>query len=413
MRILFLSSIFPHASNRVKGTFNLELCRSLAREHLVRVIAPRPFVDVWKQSLRGGLHEQSDRSVTQFLGLPTVYPTYFYLPKIGRAWFGDAMWRSVQSCMQPILNDFRPDGIVSYWAHPDGEVGLRAARQIGVPSVVMVGGSDVLLITESRSRRAKVLRVLQESDSVVTVSEGLRRRVIDMGVPAERVVTIYQGINSDHFHPGDKATARDLLQLPHDRKLLLWVGRMVDVKGLDVLVAAVDQLRQREPNVLLLLVGDGPLRKSVLKEIQRRHLDQHVRWVGAKPQQDLPNWYRAADVFCLSSRSEGLPNVLRESLSCGCPFVSTDVGSVREIADPQGSDPFAELVPIGDSSAMSQAIEQVLQPSYAAATQALPSRSWDQTAAELASLVQHLRGDNTPSVDSVESNDLVAMECRS
>lgn len=388
MRILFFSSIFPHAHSRVKGTFNLEVCRALAHEHVVRVVSPRSFVDQWRQPRSTLTRQEADRWVTQSFGVLASYPTYYYLPKIGRRWFGDAMWHSVQPCLQPILKDFRPEAVVSYWAHPDGEVGLRAAQQLGVPSVVKIGGSDVLLITKSDARRSKVLRVLKESDAVVTVSDGLRDRVINMGIAPERVTTIYQGVDCDLFHCGDKQAAREFLDLPQDRKLLLWVGRMVDVKGLDVLIAAVDQLRQRVPEALLLLVGDGELRDRVLNDVRARQLESHVRWVGAKPQQQLPDWYRAADLFCLSSWSEGLPNVLREALSCGLPFVSTDVGSVREIADAHGGQPFAELVPIGDSAAMAQAIEQVLQPQYVVAAAAVPRRSWSQSASELVELLQ-------------------------
>jgi glycosyltransferase involved in cell wall biosynthesis len=390
MRILFLSSIFPHGTARVTGTFNLELCRSLAAAHEVRVVAPRSFLDVWRTRRE---NDAADRWVTETTGLKVSYPGYFYTPGFGRAWYGESMWWSLNRHLHRVTEDFRPQAIVSYWAHPDGEVGLRLAQPLGIPSVVIVGGSDVLLLPNDRQRRPKIQRVLRESSGVMTVSEGLRRAVIDLGVEASRVRTIYQGVDDKLFFPGDATAARQRLHLPTDRRLLLWVGRMVDVKGLDTLVAAFEMAHQRQPDLHLLLVGDGPLRVSIQDDVQRRGLNDHVTFVGSKSPVELPDWYRAADLFVLSSWSEGLPNVLRETVACGRPFVSTDVGSVREIADSHGSSPFAELVPVGDSAAMATAIERALRPEYLAIAQASPCRSWRDTARELVSWLQSLRGE--------------------
>ncbi len=390
MRILFLSSIFPHGTARVTGTFNLELCRALAAEHDVRVVAPRSFIDVWRTRRED---RAADRWVTEVMGIEVSYPSYFYTPGFARSLYGESMWWSVRRHLRQVVEQFRPEAVVSYWAHPDGEVALRTAQPLSIPSVVIVGGSDVLLLPSDRWRRPKIQRVLRESSGVMTVSEGLRQAVIDLGTDPSRVHTIYQGVDDELFFPGDAKAARQRLALPADRRLLLWVGRMVEVKGLDTLIAAFDLARQQQPDLHLLLVGDGPLRASVQADVERRGLGDHVTFAGAQPPAQLPDWYRATDLFVLSSLSEGLPNVLREAVACGRPFVSTDVGSVREIAESQAGSPFAELVPIGDAAAMSVAIERVLRPEYVAVAQSVPCRSWRDTAHDLVSLLRNLRGD--------------------
>lgn len=169
---------------------------------------------------------------------------------------------------------------------------------------------------------------------------------------------------------------------------------MVDVKGLDTLIESFDLAQQRIPKLQLLLIGDGPERAAVQRDINRRGLNDYVRLVGPKSHSELPNWYRAADLVVLSSWSEGLPNVLREAVSCGRPFVSTDVGSVRELADPHGDLPFAELVPIGDAVALEHAIERALRPEYLAAAQLFTRRGWRDTAHDLIGLLQRLRGES-------------------
>lgn len=397
MRILFYSSTFPHGTARVAGTFNLELCRALAIEHDVRVVAPRSFVDAWRS--RGSRTDRvaADGWVREATGLTASYPSYFYTPGIARHRYGDWQWLSVGRHLRAVVDEFQPDAVVSYWAHPDGEVGLRVAQAANIPSVVIVGGSDVLLLPRDRRRRPKIERVLRESSAVMTVSDGLRQSVIDLGADPSRVATIYQGVDDELFHPGSQAEARQALSLPNDRKFLLWVGRMVDVKGLDTLIEAFDLAQQKIPKLQLLLVGDGPERSAVQRDIDRRGLNDFVRFIGPKSHSELPNWYRAADLVVLSSWSEGLPNVLREAVSCGRPFVSTNVGSVCEIADSHGGPAFAELVPIRDAVTLASAIGRTLRPEYLAAAQLFPCRSWRDTADDLVSLLRRLRGESATS----------------
>ncbi len=392
MRILFYSSTFPHGTARVAGTFNLELCLALAIAHDVRIVAPRSFVDSTRSRGSRAERDAADHWVRDSTGLTVSYPTYFYTPGFARHRYGDWQWLSVGRHLRAVVDEFQPEAVVSYWAHPDGEVGLRIAQTAKIPSVVIVGGSDVLLLPRDRRRRPKIERVLRESSAVMTVSDRLRQSVIELGADPRRVITNYQGVDDELFHPGSQADARQALSLPTDRRLLLWVGRMVDVKGLDTLIESFDLAQQRIPKLQLLLIGDGPERDAVQRDINRRGLNDYVRLVGPKSHSDLPHWYRAADLVVLSSWSEGLPNVLREAVSCGRPFVSTDVGSVRELADPRGNLPFAELVPIGDAVALEHAIERALRPEYLAAAQLFPRRGWHDTAHDLIDLLERLCG---------------------
>jgi glycosyltransferase involved in cell wall biosynthesis len=175
------------------------------------------------------------------------------------------------------------------------------------------------------------------------------------------VSVVRRGVDRQRFSPGDKAEARRRLGLPAEQKVLLWVGRMVPVKGLDVLLKALTLLPPDEAP-LTVLVGDGAERRA-LEAAARSGLPQGaVRFVGGVPHAELPSWYRAADLMVLPSRSEGVPNVLLEALACGTGFLASDVGSVRELA----SDPGRELVPAGDPVALASGIRsQIRSPSGA------------------------------------------------
>src|SRR5213078_1687743 len=119
-----------------------------------------------------------------------------------------------------------------------------------------------------------------------------------------------------------KPAVRRMLGVRPNVPLFVWVGRMVAVKGLDLLLDAADRLRSRGIEFQLVLAGDGPERQRLEDRAIALGLGQSLRFVGSVPHADLPNWYRAADWTVLTSVSEGVPNVLLESHACGTPFVA-------------------------------------------------------------------------------------------
>ncbi len=280
---------------------------------------------------------------------------------------------------------WRPDGVIAFWAHPDGEAAVRAARVMEVPSAVIVGGSDVLLLAKDASRRRCVRSVLSRADAVVTVSCDLRDHVIELGILGEKVHVWARGIDTSLFASGDRLEARRRLGIPVSRPSLVWVGRMVPVKGLDVLLESCALLRDRGVDYHLYLVGDGPLRRQLMARTEAHCLSAHITFVGPKLHEELPDWYRAADLTLLPSRSEGLPNVLRESLACGTPFVASDVGGIHQIADPDSS----LLVPSEDPLSLAHAIAQALT-RWGGQGVAIPPgfQSWEESADTLVGIMQ-------------------------
>src|SRR5262245_14653160 len=144
MRILFLTNDFPSPWLPTKATFNWELARALGREHEVRVVVPIPWTDELRSGKAIAASVDADR-VEQRDGVTVHYPRYYYPPVVGRTWYDKFLWRSVRSTLHGRLADFHPQAVVGYWAHPDGTVAVRYAREIGAAAFVIVGGSDVLV----------------------------------------------------------------------------------------------------------------------------------------------------------------------------------------------------------------------------------------------------------------------------
>jgi len=358
MRILFLSNDFPSPWLPTNGTFNFELARALGRQNDVQVVAPIPWINELTAKSPPPLNSWLKRAETRD-GIRIQYPTYYYTPKIGRLWYDRFLWHSLRSTLQKTARHFRPEAVIGYWTHPDGTVAVKYARQIGAAAFVMVGGSDVLVqARESTGRRRLISETLRAADGVFAVSDDIRRHVIELGVPAERVHLAYRGVDRQQFSPGDKMAARARLGVSHKLPLFLWVGRMEPVKGLEVLVQAAGRLRQQGRAFELALVGEGSERSRLEQSVSTLGLGETVRLTGPVDHANLPDWYRAADWTVLTSRSEGVPNVLLESHACGTPFIATRVGGIPEITvagidrivPPSNPEEFAEQMGLALSS---------------------------------------------------------------
>jgi glycosyltransferase involved in cell wall biosynthesis len=222
----------------------------------------------------------------------------------------------------------------------------------------MVGGSDVMVLAQHPARRQRMAATLRRAEQVIVIGNRLKAEVARFGVAEAGIEVFSRGVDRQVFSPGDRQAARIELGLPHDRPLLLWVGRMVPVKGLDVLFAAMHESSLAKLRPLLLLIGDGPEREQLEREALKLSHDS-VRFIGKVPHHSLADWYRAADLMVLPSRSEGMPNVLLESLACGTGFVASHVGSIAELS----SDPERELVPPGNAVALaSRLVARLAEP---------------------------------------------------
>ncbi len=164
---------------------------------------------------------------------------------------------------------------------------------------------------------------------IVTTGEKLRSQVIEeTGVDAARVVSIPTGIDLAHFAPGDRNAARAALGLPAAAKIVGIVATLRSWKGHRFLLEAIE--RMARPDVVLVVVGDGPVREATERRAAELRIADRVRFAGN--QKDVAPWLRAFDLFCLPSyANEGVPQALAQAMACALPVVTTPVGSIEEL----------------------------------------------------------------------------------
>jgi glycosyltransferase involved in cell wall biosynthesis len=378
MRILSLTNLFPSPYLPHKAPFNRYQFRLLGERHPVAVIAPIAWTDEFRARRRGGPRLPWGRRI-EIDGLIVDHPRFYFPPRILQCTYGRLFELSVAPTFYRLVAEFRPDLVFASWAYPDGWAAVRLARRVGLPVVIQVLGSDVLLLTKHAGRCQQTFDGLREADGVITVSRDLAGYVIERGVDSDRVHVVYGGIDPARYYPGPKPDARRRVGLePDGDPVLLFVGNLLPVKGIDVLIDACSLIAQNGDRFRCLIIGTGPLAEPLQAHIDRLGLRDRVALLGPKPQIEMPDWYRAADLFVLPSHSEGVPNVLREAFACAIPCVATRVGGIPEISDCGD----IRLVSPADPMALAGAIRDVLggqrQP-----THFLPPRTWSESIDDL------------------------------
>lgn len=202
-----------------------------------------------------------------------------------------------------------------------------------------------------RLLRAAQTWTLRRAAAVIVPSGHIGRLVQGWGLAADRVQIVYNAVPRSPLAQADRAALRAELGLPLEAPLLVTVGRLTPVKGVDVAIRALEHL----PDAVLIVVGEGEQRAEL--EALAAPWGERVRFVGQQPNDRALRFVRAADIFVLSSYTEGLSHVLLEALSVGTPAVATAVGGNPEVlADGVNG----LLVPPGDPRALAAAIERLL-----------------------------------------------------
>jgi len=236
---------------------------------------------------------------------------------------------------------------------------------LGRPVIVeptLLGGDDPLAVASLRSAPLWS-RLYRRADRVVALSSALAEAAREAGIDPSRIVRIPNGIDVERFTPvrdeAERRALRAALRIPESGTLTVMVGELSERKGVDVLVDAWARVAALQSDAQLALVG--PVRPTAegrhflarqRERISRLGLAGRVHFPG--PLDRIEDALRAADVFALATRSEGLPNVVLEAMACGLPAVVTDLpGISRDIirsrdegrcVEPRSGEAFASAI---------------------------------------------------------------------
>jgi glycosyltransferase involved in cell wall biosynthesis len=213
--------------------------------------------------------------------------------------------------------------------------------------VVTVHGSDIYKSVKLPFITSLTRLTLDRAKKVVVVSQALAEQVKSVGIPAEKIAIIPDGVDITFFTP-----------LPYDerRNNILFVGSLIERKGVRTLIQAFATVLKHFPELHLTLIGEGAQRIELEQLAQLLGISENISLTGAQPQDRVAEAMRYAKVFVLPSIEEGLGVVLLEAIASGTPIIASNVGGISEVVD----NSIGILVPPADADQLGKAILTVI-----------------------------------------------------
>lgn len=372
VRALIFSTLYPNGAQPNHGVFvENRLRHTLALGGIeATVLAPVPWFPFSHPGF--GHYAQfarAPRGETRH-GMTVLHPRYPVIPKIGSRLTPQFLYQAARRAVRRLG---RFDLIDAHYFYPDGVAAARLAQELEIPLLITGRGTDLTLIPQSPAERSQIQWASRQASALITVCEDLKDRLVALGEPASRVVTLRNGVDLNRFSPGDRVAAREALGV--SGFTLLSVGSLIPRKGHELIIAALARISDAQ----LLIAGSGPMRAELERVAQEKGVASRVRFLGEIAHDTLTNAYRAADIFVLASSREGWANVLLEAMACGTPVVATNVNGTPEVLrDPS----LGLLVEERSASALADAISRlrVLAPDRQAVRVYAEQFSWEETA---------------------------------
>jgi glycosyltransferase involved in cell wall biosynthesis len=230
------------------------------------------------------------------------------------------------------------DVVHSHWVIPNGPIGALIA-QGGVPLVVSLHGSDLAVAERSRAAKRAALWTLARAAVVTAPSKDLLGRAAPMGAAGLQLIPYGADVDEFETTAAESAAARNRLGLAADDVVVMGIGRLIAVKGFDVLVEAHALAVRECPELRLVLVGDGDQAVALRHRAVELGLAGSVLFTGPATRAEIPALLASADIVAVPSVRhrgyvDGLPNVALEAMAASRPLVASRVGGLPDLVRP-------------------------------------------------------------------------------
>ncbi len=372
MRILIINSEYPPIGGGA-GNASANLARAMAQQGHEIMVMTAQFADLPRSEVKEGvqverinaLRRRADRSS------PTEQISFIFGGTFGAI---------------RLVNTWQPDIILAFFGVPSGVIGLCLRWLKRIPYVVSLRGGDVpgfrpYDFAVYHRLAGPFLRVVwHRAGAVVANSLGLKNLAANFDRQAQ-IEVIPNGVNPHQFSPVER---------DWNSPKLLFVGRIVYQKGLDILFHALSNLVDLPWEITL--VGDGPEFAKLKFLAAQFGLKDRLTFVGWRHNHELIEHYQAANIFINPSRHEGMPNAVLEAMSMALPVIATQISGNEELVIP---DETGILIPTDDQDALAQALrvlisdpEKCRQMGLAARQRVLAEYTWQNSAAQYLRLME-------------------------
>ncbi len=244
-----------------------------------------------------------------------------------------------------------------------GRAAVELKNRLGLPLISTIHATEIgrggSLDGEYRTKVRDIERLLvEQSDGIICCSNYMLDHIQHvLGAVKTKIRVIPNGVEASRFNNGHQPQPIPT-GVSEDRKTILYVGRIVREKGIFTLLDAFEKLRKQGKDVSLVLVGEGPLKEDLAKEVLRRKLNDRVKLAGFVDEKKLVSLYNSSDAFVLPSHYEPFGMVALEAMASRVPVVVSDVGGLSEIVEDGIT---GVKVPAYNPSALAEGILRVLE----------------------------------------------------
>ena len=358
MKVMEVCQEFPNRYYPQLGTFIKQSIDSIASQNIdITVVSPKPFVLPFSAFPYHNFSklprvEHTEKYDLHYPRYMYAVPKKYFYPITGISYAHFVSTYAIKK-IKP-----KPDLIHAHFSYPDGFGMIKLAKKWNIPLVISALGTiERKVAYEGSYTSRQIIEAMNFADKILSVSEDLKIHIVNLGINENKVIVVPNGVDTEKFKPRGKENARDLLNLPQDKNIILFVGALRSIKGVDYLIEAAKKFVGA--NTELYMVGrDDGLKKSLVKMAQERKIIDFIKFIGPVNHEDIPLWISASDILVLPSLSEGRPNVILEALACEVPVVATDVGGIPELMI-NGETGY--LVPAKNPPELSEKINKLLE----------------------------------------------------
>lgn len=337
-KLLVVSESYPRQGDPNAGIFLHRQNRELLRRDCdILVVSPLPILPRILEHEKHYLRYQQQQSQSKIDGINVRYTRVPSAPGIMlgtlSAFF---MVRPLKAILREHLKGSNRAVLQVNMATPFGVAGLVIQRQLGIPLVICLRGSDVHTYPHSNPITYQATRqVIARANQVTAVSDNLRSEAEKIAGRANDIHVVYTGCDPEKFKfdEAKRRAIRSQLGIEPSECLLVFVGHLKREKGLNELVEAYEHASRIIEGMHLVIIGSGKINEitSLSNVVENQpELASRIHLVGSRPHQEIPAWLAASDIMVLPSWNEGLPNSLIEAMSCGRPVIASKVGGIPE-----------------------------------------------------------------------------------
>ncbi len=335
--VLVISSTFPRWKADTTPDFVYELSNRLARkDRKIIVLAP---------------HAYGSAKIEKLDKIQVHRFRYFIPSKLQKVAYGAGIIPNVRNnflakfqvlffliseylVAKSLARKYNPDIIHTHWIIPQGIIGTILKKIYKVPLIVTIHGSDLFPLKNFLFK--KMQKIILKNCDVCTVNSEATKNEVVRRFPefSNKLNIIPMGVDTKIFSKNNRI--KNKFKQYKNKKIILFVGRLNEQKGVDYLIKAIPIVKNKFPNTLLLVIGEGEYKRELEKLVSSLSVNENIKFLGAIEHKKTADYYNLADVFVLPSitskiGTEGLGLVLLEAMACGTCVIATSSGGIKFI----------------------------------------------------------------------------------